>query len=450
MNSLPVDRRSDREETLQRWVRFGRWLDGYPKQLVERHREGIVSPRPVTRRVLAQLDSVVALTPRTSPLWSAHARSDDRRFQRAWWRITTRLVLPAMQRFHAFLDGPYLDVSRDGHDVGLGALPDGVDCYRALVAFYTTTDLRPDSLARLGRRDLARTRRRLQALSDRHFDGTPVDTLLARWRAGDLRGTGAAPFATSADVVAHAEATVARAEDALARYFDVRPARPVRVVPLPPAEDDGQPAGFYGTDDATGLYKINVSRPADRRLLAAVIAIHETVPGHHLQKDLHRAWGDTHGGGDYGSFMEGWATYAEDVADEMGLYATPLDRAGWMVRRLWTAARLVVDTGLHARGWSRAEAIAFLTRHTALTRAEVETEVDRHLAMPGQALAYHVGYVEIRRLRRTAEARLGAAFDVRAFHTAVLRGGGASLADLRRHVAAWIQAQAEHSARSGE
>jgi uncharacterized protein (DUF885 family) len=204
-----------------------------------------------------------------------------------------------------------------------------------------------------------------------------------------------------------------------------------------------QPSGDGGRP---GRYYINTTTPDTRpRYEAECLAFHEAVPGHHLQvviaqelnvlPPFQRFGGPT-------AFMEGWALYAERLSDEMGLYSGDLDRFGILSFDAWRACRLVVDTGIHALGWSRGRAIEFMLEHTALAQNNIENEVDRYVAVPGQALAYKSGQMEIVRLRHEAEVALGGAFDVREFHDVVLGRGAVGLGTLRRIVGAWIEAAA--------
>jgi uncharacterized protein (DUF885 family) len=187
---------------------------------------------------------------------------------------------------------------------------------------------------------------------------------------------------------------------------------------------------------------VNVHAPTTRpRFEAAVLAFHESVPGHHLQIAIAQelpALPAFRKQLDATAFVEGWALYTERLAEEMGLYADDLDRLGMLSFDAWRASRLVVDTGLHALGWSREQAIQFMLEHTALSRTNIENEVDRYITWPGQALAYKTGQRELWRLRREAEARLGTRFSLPAFHDVVLGQGAVSLPILARQVEAWV------------
>jgi uncharacterized protein (DUF885 family) len=203
---------------------------------------------------------------------------------------------------------------------------------------------------------------------------------------------------------------------------------------LPAAMEASASAGFYRSprDGRPAAYVINLSRPDDRRLMAEVIAFHEALPGHHISAALALPDGDFNSG-----YAEGWALYSEYLADEMGLYSSPLDRAGMMAKHLWAASRLVVEPGLHLHGWSREQAVAFMRRHTALTDAEIAVEVDRYIATPGQSLSYMLGYDRIISARRYAERALGPRFDLRRFHDVVLGPGSRGLDRMHADVVRW-------------
>jgi uncharacterized protein (DUF885 family) len=251
---------------------------------------------------------------------------------------------------------------------------------------------------------------------------------------------------TPQELLAHAAWIAKRVDGLLPRFFGVLPRQPYGVAPVP---DDIAP--FYTTGryvlapqpvGHAGMYWVNTHDLPSRPLYTLpALTLHEAVPGHHLQIALAAEMSGQppfrrHGFVD--AFGEGWALYAEHLGDEMGVYLTPYEQFGRLTYEMWRAARLVVDTGLHARGWSRDEARAYLLAHTALSAHEVATEVDRYISWPGQALSYKIGEIRIRELRARARERLGAAFDLRAFHDAVLALGSVPLGILSEQVDAWI------------
>ena len=244
-------------------------------------------------------------------------------------------------------------------------------------------------------------------------------------------------------VVAHAEAEAPK-------WFGVVPDQPCVVEPIPAAEEESMALAYYmvGAVDGSrpGTYFLNTSKPEERvRNAAEDTAFHEAVPGHHFQltialeaEDLvpaRRVLSDT-------ACAEGWGLYSERLADEMGLYTDDVARLGLFAADTWRAGRLVVDTGLHAMGWTRAQAIDWLVQRAPMPRIEIESEVDRYISYPGQALAYMVGRREIVRLRQAATDRLGSAFDLRHFHDAVLRAGSLPLPALADMVERWVEAVA--------
>jgi uncharacterized protein (DUF885 family) len=241
---------------------------------------------------------------------------------------------------------------------------------------------------------------------------------------------------------------LARARRAIPRYFGRRPEAECEVVRIEAHEEKHSTIAYYRPPAADGSrpgrYYVNTSAPETRpRYEAEVLAYHESIPGHHLQIAIAQELSGLpafrkHLG--VTAFTEGWGLYTERLADEMGLYTADLDRIGVLSYDAWRACRLVVDTGMHAKGWTRRQAIDFMLANTALAENNIVNEVDRYIAWPGQALAYKVGQLEIRRLRADAEKRLGSRFDLRAFHDVVLGSGAVSLQTLRRLVEQFIGA----------
>jgi uncharacterized protein (DUF885 family) len=254
-------------------------------------------------------------------------------------------------------------------------------------------------------------------------------------------------YTSGEEMLEHARRLVATAEAEASSWFGIVPAEACTVEPVPPAEEAGMAAAYYmpGALDGSrkGTYFLNTSKPEERyRYAADVIAFHEAVPGHHFQltialesQDLspaRRVLFDT-------ACAEGWGLYSERLADEMGLYTDDLARMGLFAADSWRASRLVVDTGLHALGWTRQDAVDWLVAHTPMPRMEIETEVDRYISYPGQALAYMVGRREIDRLRAEAASTLGERFDLRTFHDVVLRAGSLPLPALASTVERWVE-----------
>jgi uncharacterized protein (DUF885 family) len=384
------------------------------------------APRVVATRVLAEVEDLAQALRQGPPPLRAGA---DPALRRRWTALFADEIAPAVEHYRDFLRDLYLPVASDA--AGLSGTPDGARCFRQAVRYFTTLDRPPEEVERLGLSLLARTEAELARLYGRR----DLPRLLA-----ELRATREVGF-TPERLIAISEAAIARAAAAMPRMFSRPGTAPVRVEPMPRAIEASAAAGFYRFAEAgaPAAYVINLSRPGERRLMAEVIAFHETLPGHHIQAALSLPVGDFNSG-----FAEGWGIYAEYLADEMGLYSGRLDRAGMIAKHLWAASRLVVEPGLHLRGWSRERAVQFMRDHTALTDAEIAVEVDRYIATPGQSLSYMLGYDTIARARLYAERHLGRRFDLRRFHDVVLAPGSRALDLVYADVVRWADGSAPH------
>ncbi|HEX3427747.1 MAG TPA: DUF885 domain-containing protein, partial [Candidatus Limnocylindrales bacterium] len=360
-------------------------------------------------------------------------------------------IRPAFARYRAFLVDEVAPLARPDDRAGLAALPGGAEMYRRLARSHTTLELEPDAIHHVGLEETARIDEEIEALGSRILGSSDRPTILAR-----LRSDPALQFATSAEVLGVAEASLGRANDAIPTWFGRLPDAPCVVVEMGAHEAKHSTIAYYREPAADGSrpgsYYINTTEPATRpRYEAEVLAFHESVPGHHLQiaiaqeleglPTFRRLTGPT-------AFIEGWGLYTERLATEMGLLSGELDQFGVLSFDAWRACRLVVDTGLHAMGWGREQAIRFMVEHTALAENNIANEVDRYLAMPGQALAYKLGQLEIVRLREASRSRLGRRFDIRSFHDAVLGQGALGLPTLEQVIEEWIEERREPRGRA--
>jgi uncharacterized protein (DUF885 family) len=331
--------------------------------------------------------------------------------------------------------------ARAGAAVGVGSLPDGKACYRALIRRHIGFDQSPEELHRLGMRELEAINAEMVALGQKLFGEAELAAIVKR-----LRTDKKLYFETSEEVMTAARQALEAAKARTPEYFGILPKADCVVTAIPDYEAPYTTIAYYQPAHADGSkpgeYFINTFAPETRpRFEMQVLAYHEAIPGHHLQIAIAQERGDLppfqrHDGNT--AFVEGWALYTERLADEMGLYSGDLDRMGMLSYDAWRASRLVVDTGIHAMGWTRERAEQFMRERTALTETNIRNEVDRYITWPGQAVAYKVGQLEIRRMRAEAEAALGKAFDIEAFHDAVLRNGAVTLPVLDRVVDAWV------------
>jgi uncharacterized protein (DUF885 family) len=328
---------------------------------------------------------------------------------------------------------------------GLAALPDGEACYRASILFHVGLAMTPHALHELGLAEIARTDRELAVLGKRALGTSDLASTIAR-----LRDDKALYFGSREELLAAAQRSLDRAKAAIPRFFSVLPKADCVMRETPDYEAPYSTIAYYRQPhydgSKPGEYFVNTYKPETRpRFELEALTWHESVPGHHLQIAIAQELGELPAFRKLDgstAFVEGWALYTERLAEEMGLYSTDLDRLGQVSYDAWRASRLVVDTGLHALGWTRARAEAFMAAHTALTPINISNEVDRYIGWPGQALAYKVGQLEILRLRADAEARLGARFDLASFHAVVLGAGAVTLPVLAGRVNAWVESTA--------
>lgn len=354
-------------------------------------------------------------------------------------------IRPAFERYRDVLVEELLAVGRPDDRAGWCWLEEGEELYAALVRLHTSLDRSPAELHALGRHHTeVLLPAEYAATGGRAWGAQDPAAVIAR-----LRSDPALLHRDAAEILAVASDTVARATAAMGSWFGRLPSSPCEVTPVPAFLAADAPYAYYfppATDGSRpGTYFINTSDPEHAsRTEAESIAFHEAIPGHHLQiaigqeleglPEFQRHEGST-------AYVEGWGLYAERLADEMGLYSGELDRLGMLTADSWRSARLVVDTGLHARGWSRQQAVDYFEAHTPVPLEQVLPEVDRYLAMPAQALAYKVGQLEIQRLRAEAEQRLGDRFDLPAFHDTVLGSGAVTLPVLADLVDDWVAAR---------
>ncbi|WP_280366836.1 DUF885 domain-containing protein [Nocardia wallacei] len=413
-------------------------------QAVERFRAGLKGGRTPARitveRSLNQLDGYLASDLVTDPFvtFPGPAEWDEENAWRATLSEVARDVIrPAFRTYRDMLADELLPAARPDDEPGLCWLgADGEDIYRRLLRHHTTLpDLGADEIHELGLTELERLREEYAEVGERLFGTTEQAAIFARLRADTtLR------YTDGAEILADAKRYLSAATAEMPRWFGRLPREGCDIAPVPDFLAADAPGAYYFPPAADGsrpgAYFVNLHEAQGRnRFETAAVAFHEAIPGHHLQLTIaneldglprfqRQSFSNT-------AFVEGWALYTERLADEMGLYDDDLARVGMLAADSWRSCRLVVDTGLHAKGWSRQRAIDFMTANAPVAVSEILVEVDRYIAIPGQAVAYKVGQLEIRRQRALAAERLGTDFDIRAFHDAVLGAGSVSLPVLR-------------------
>jgi uncharacterized protein (DUF885 family) len=433
----PVGTPEARSDALARWGSLPTYLDTEIVNLREGIRRGYTAPKRNVEIVIGEIRTLVDTPVASHPFASPATRDADATFKDAYLALLRDRMLPAMRRYLAFLEKEYLPAARTA--TAVSANPQGAACYQASIRSWSSTRRTPQDVHDVGRREMDRLLAEMKTIGLRSFGTDDVPALMRR-----LRTDPQYRFKSRDELLAYSRAALTRARAAAPKAFNVMPKADVSIEPYPafrersapgeynpPSEDGSRPGLFYiSAYDAT-----KKSRAEDEST-----AFHETIPGHHFQIALAVENRKVHPISRYfinSGFAEGWGLYAERLADEMGLYSGDLDRLGMLSSQAWRAGRLVVDTGLHALGWTREQAIDYLVRISPQPREAVAAEVDRYIIMPGQATAYMLGRLEIQAAREDAQKAMGDRFDLKAFHDRVLEDGGVPLAYLREKIAAW-------------
>jgi uncharacterized protein (DUF885 family) len=406
---------------------------------------GLLPVRSLVTLAIGQLDRYLAERaddPFARPAPPADGTVDTAKFEAERDRLIDEVIRPALARYREVLASEIEPHGRPDDRAGLRWLPGGDGIYASLIRIHTTTERSAEDLHRTGLEIIDRLAEEYRAVGARVFGTDDVTEIFRRMRTDPaLRWT------SGEEVLEAARAAIARAEAAAPRWFGRLPAQHCEVQAVPANEAPGAPGAYYmppALDGSRpGIYFANTYRAEERdRHGAQAVAFHEAVPGHHLQGSLALELTDLpmlRRLAPVTAYLEGWALYAERLADEMGLYSDDVARLGMLGEDSMRAARLVVDTGLHAKGWSRQQAVDYMVANTAMPQVEIESETDRYIADPGQALAYMVGRLEIQRIRADAERVLGERFDIRAFHDTVLCNGPLPLGVLETVVRDWTR-----------
>lgn len=429
-----------------------RRLAGAFDMATRRLREGLARGRtPVAHTVQGTvdwLDSYLASALADDPLLAPAAPAAWSRQRTDVWRealqdAVATSVRPALARMRDVLASDVLPAARSPERAGLCWLPGGEELYAAAVRRHTGAAHAPDALHALGRAAVEALTEEYQTIGGQALATSDLTDIFGR-----LREDPALRFTSVQEVRTAAEVALARAQEAVPRWFGRQPRTGCVVRPMDPHEVEHGTIAYYqppaSDGSRPGVYYVNTHAPHTRtRFEAEALAFHEAVPGHHTQvalaQELDLPTFRRHAVPT--AYSEGWALYTERLADEMGLYSDALARLGMLAFDSWRAGRLVVDTGLHARGWSREQAVAYLREHSPLAANNIANEVDRYIVLPGQALAYKVGQRRILDLRQRAQRSLRSRFDLAAFHDAVLASGPLPLDVLDEQLDAWIASQ---------
>jgi uncharacterized protein (DUF885 family) len=437
-NSQPVGTPEKNDAAVRRFSNLPAYIDQEISNLRMGLASGYSAPKGNVISVIDQMSSLLSAAVSESPFVQM-APDSFPDFRARMAELETTAIRPAISRYRDFLLNEYLQSARD--DIAVSANPDGSACYAAAVRYHSTVSVGAESVHETGKQQISGIRAEMAAIAQKSFGTSDVTAVLNRLRT-DRRYL----LSSRDEKMKVAREAVERAESAMPRYFGLLPKSEVVVQAVPAFSEASSPDGFYNnpSEDGSrpGIYYINLYRAeTNPRAGLESTAFHETWPGHHLQSGLALERTELHAVSRYffmSGFGEGWALYSERLADEMGLFTSDVDRMGMLSAQAMRAARLVVDAGMHALGWSRQRAIDYMLENTAESSDAVAAEIDRYIAVPGQATSYMLGALEIGSLRALAESELGAGFNIKEFHDRVLEDGAVPLRMLRAKLERWI------------
>ena len=448
-NQLRLVTVEDYEDWLARVQKIDDLIDQTIELAEEGRKRGVISPKILLQRIPDQLALQVVEYANESPLFKAFDNmpdsipaADRERLRSAVTDSLEDDVLPAYRKLDKYFNQKYLPAARDS--IGLSALPNGSLWYEHLARSFTTTHMTPDDIHRIGLDEVKRIRDEMkQVIVEVGFEGSFEEFLVF------LRTDPQFYYDNPEDLYQAYLATSKRIDPELVKLFGLLPRMPYGVKPIPDAVAPDTTTAYYSRPAAdgsrAGTYWVNLYRPEVRpKYEIEVLSVHEAMPGHHLQIALQQELGDMPNFRrflGFTAFVEGWGLYSERLGYDLGLYKDPYSRFGQLTYDMWRAVRLVVDTGMHYKGWTRQQAIDFFKANAAKAEHDIVNEIDRYLLMPGQALAYKIGQLKILSLRDRAERQLGDDFDIRAFHDHLLGAGALPLDLLEQRMDKWLAAQ---------
>ncbi|MFT4752212.1 MAG: hypothetical protein ACJATN_001524 [Neolewinella sp.] len=430
------------EESLARYTKMidqiSPWFDRQIVAMQSGLAAGKTDPRLVVENCIAQIDRQLE-TPIAESIFLQPVNDDAARTQ-VLSKLVEQSTYPAYRRLRKFLAEDYLPKLRPG--IGISEITNGKEFYRQRVRFFTTDDVTPEEVFATGQAEVARIRTEMEAIITKTgFKGSFADFL--QFLRTDEQFYAKTPY----ELLSRAAWITKRMEGKLPQYFNHLPRMPLTVSPVPDALAPNYTGGRYSPgsyrNHKAGAFWVNTyNLPSRPYYVLPAMALHEGVPGHHTQMMLAAEMKNVPAFRQnlyLSAFGEGWALYCEYLGKEAGIYETDYEEFGRLVYEMWRACRLVVDPGMHYFGWDRDKAVDFLASNTALSLHEVNTEIDRYIGWPGQAVSYKMGELKIRQLRKMAEAELGDTFDLASFHDLVLSNGAVTMRGLESLVKEWVE-----------
>ena len=444
-NRLVYTTAKDYYDWFKRLEQFVSNIDNFLAINKEGLAKGHTQPKLVTRGVIAQLDAIINSDISSNPYLKVFKEADEsiiniddknKLIDNAILLIENE-INPAYKRLHDFLLNDYLPNSRES--IGIKDIPNGKKYYEYLAKYYTTTDLTPDEIHNIGLKEIARIRSEMeQIISDVDWDGDFLSFL-------NYLRTSPRFYYDNAEDLFDAYLIMSKTIDPLLpKIFKVFPRAPYGVIPIPDETAPFTTTAYYNSPSPgrPGYFYANLYKPESRpKYEIPVLTVHEAVPGHHFQISIAQELENVPKFRKYQgitAFVEGWGLYSEELGEFMGIYDDPYDKFGQLTYDMWRAIRLVVDTGMHYMDWTREDAINLFIENSAKSKLDIENEVDRYIAWPGQALAYKIGQLKILELRNKAERVLGDKYDIKDFHHEVLKRGSLPLELLEFYIDEWI------------
>lgn len=447
IEAMPTSTSEDYENIFSRYRGIPRLIDQTIELLNRGLGERITLPKIILRDVPRQILNLIGEDPLKSRVMYPFHRFPDTipaaardQLKNEAIEIFTKEIVPAFRKLHDYLITTYIQQTRE--TIGMSVLPNGTDWYKFKNYQYTTIRLSPEDIHKVGLSEIKRIQQEMEGIIEKiRFKGSFSDFIQF------LQSNPQFFFEETDNLLIAYRDIAKRADPALTNLFGNLPRLPYGIKPVPAYKEKSQPTAYYEPGSyrmhRPGYFFANTynlrSRP---KWEMEVLTLHEAVPGHHLQISLEQELENvpefrkyTH----YTAFTEGWGLYAESLGEKMGFYQNVYSKFGQLTYEIWRAVRLVVDTGIHAKGWSRQEAIDFFKKHTAKTDHDTIIEIDRYIAMPGQALSYKIGELKIKELCSYSKKELGDAFDIRAFHDALLGSGSLPLEILETNMREWVE-----------
>jgi uncharacterized protein (DUF885 family) len=433
----PVGTDEARKNALARWGSLPKYIDTEISNLREGIKQGYTAPKGNVRIVIDQMNTLLAGKISESPFDSPSARDKTPEFQKAFDAVVRDHINPALKKYRDFLQREYLPAAREA--IAVSANPNGAACYDASVRYHSSLPIPAADVHAIGLKMVEQIDAEMKAIAGHSFQTSDVAALLQKLRTNDQY-----TFKNREELIAYSQAALARAKVGARPAFGLWPKSEVIIEPYPAFREKNGPNEYNSpAEDGSrpGIFYINAYQPEKHsRVPDESTAFHETIPGHHLQgaialerKEIHPI-GRYFGNSGYG---EGWALYAERLADELKLFSSDVERLGMLSDQQLRAVRLVVDSGIHTMGWTRQQAIDYVLAHTAEGERDAASEIDRYIIYPGQAASYMLGMIEIRKARDAAEKTMGSKFDIKAFHDRVLEDGAVPLTFLKEKIQRW-------------